>query len=248
VCVAGSRTGRILEAPSPHPARFINHYERTKWEAEQLALEAAERGLPVQIARVSVVMGAHADGYVHRLGALHHILRWFGRGLVPLMPGTGQSAVDLIPAETAARYIARAVLEPQPAGAIWHIAAGGRSTPLARMMRFVWEQFGSQPGLRPPGMPEPRLVDPADFERFRHAATHGGDAVLGHLLESLDSFLPGLLYPKVLDTTAAEAMWGGPLPLPDWRETLQRVIRFACLRPARAESRPRRRRAAPAVA
>src|SRR5205814_8334876 len=104
ICVAGTSSGRIAETFGAPPA-FLNQYEQTKWEAERLALAS---GLPVRVARVGVVMGSHATGVVHRLGALHHVLRWFGRGLIRAVPGTPRSSVELIAVETAARFLARA--------------------------------------------------------------------------------------------------------------------------------------------
>ncbi|MEZ0263844.1 MAG: hypothetical protein ACAI43_03885, partial [Phycisphaerae bacterium] len=61
---------------------------------------------------------------------------------------------------------------------------------------------------------------------IRRAVAGKGDRVMAQLMESIDSFLPGLLYPRVFDTTRAEAFWGGPLPLEPWQQTLGRVIAF----------------------
>jgi nucleoside-diphosphate-sugar epimerase len=229
VCVAGSSTGRVPEAPFEPPG-FVNRYERTKWECERLALSC---GLPVRVARVSIVMGSHANGVVHRPGALHHAFRWFGRGLIPIVPATPQTTLDLIPTETAARFLARAATKDSPAKTIWHVAAGDRAIPLGEVMDLVWEQFGAhqRAGSRRSRRGErPRIVDAEAFEQWRRAAA-AGDPVVGHLADSLDSFFPGLLCPRVFETRHAEALWGGPLPLPDWRQTLERVIRFICLHP-----------------
>jgi hypothetical protein len=35
-----------------------------------------------------------------------------------------------------------------------------------------------------------------------------------------------LLASRTYDTTRAEALWGGPLPLADWRQTLGKVFDF----------------------
>jgi len=43
---------------------FVNLYERTKWEAEQLTVAAA---LPVRIARLSTCIGGERTGSVHRV-------------------------------------------------------------------------------------------------------------------------------------------------------------------------------------
>ncbi|HYE17217.1 MAG TPA: SDR family oxidoreductase [Tepidisphaeraceae bacterium] len=233
VCVAGAATGRVTETSADEPPAFINYYEQTKWTAERLALNS---GLPVQSARVSIVMGSHATGEVHRMGALHHVLRWYGRGLIPRVPGTAQTTVDLISTETAARFLAKAATDPRTEQAIWHVAAGDRATPLGDLMELTAEHFGT--GRRAPRLPvraavpgspadpPPGIVDASAFDRIRRAVAGKGDRVMAQLMESIDSFLPGLLYPRVFDTTRAEAFWGGPLPLEPWQQTLGRVIAF----------------------
>jgi hypothetical protein len=35
-----------------------------------------------------------------------------------------------------------------------------------------------------------------------------------------------LLASQTCDTTQAEALWGGPLPLADWRQTLAKMLAF----------------------
>jgi hypothetical protein len=50
-------------------------------------------------------------------------------------------------------------------------------------------------------------------------------------MDSVSSFLPMLLYPRTYDTSRAEALWGGPLPCPDWRQTVSRVLHSCGLVP-----------------
>ncbi len=238
--VAGSRTGRIDESAGAVRPDFVTNYQRTKWEAEQLALASA---LPVAIARISLITGSHANGFVNRPGALHNLIRWFGRGLVPVLPGTPQSTVDLISAETAARCLTRAVVAmdgtPNSDAAaerpIWHFAAGAHAAPLGELIDLVFEQFNAQPGWRRNKIPKAQVVDRHDFDELVRSAGASDHAGFAQVMSSVSSFLPDLLYPKVYDTSRAELLYGGPLPLNDWRETLRRVIHCHCLRaPARA--------------
>lgn len=243
VCVAGSAMGRIPEA-SFRPPRFLNRYEETKWEAERLALAAP---LPVQVARVSVVMGSHESGIVHNPGALHQVLRWFGRGAMPLVPGTQETTVDMICAETAAKCLAKAATMSDAPPSIFHIAAGDAAIPLPQLMQATWEHFAPS---RRREQPFPRIVDLQTYRAARstldkparHAAagrtaagrtaaslTTAGRTAAG-VADWIDSFLPGLLQPRTFNTTRAQDMWGGPLPLEDWRGTLKRVIGFLCRR------------------
>jgi nucleoside-diphosphate-sugar epimerase len=217
------------------PPGFVNEYERTKWEAERLALAS---DLPVRIARVGIVTGSRETGTVHRLGALHHVLRWFGRGLIPMVPGTPDSTVELIDVETVCRFLAMAAgdeaMERSDDKTIWHVTAGAQAANIGELMEFTWEQFNG--GVRAASSrrgERGRLVNAETFDRLRRASAARGDMALGHLIESIDSFLPGLLYPRSFATAQAEALWGGPLPVADWRQTLGRVIRFIETRPGR---------------
>jgi nucleoside-diphosphate-sugar epimerase len=248
--VAGSNTGLIRESVPPLQPDFVTHYQRTKWEAEQLALSS---GLPIALARISLIMGSHATGFIHRTGAMHSLIRWFARGLVPMLPGLPTSTADLIATETAARCLAKAArasavcqvlsarsLPSSPihhssfithhSPSIWHIAAGAHAPSLAELVDFVFEQFSAQPAWRRKGIAKPPIVDQMEFDRFVQSAGACAHPALGEALKSINSFMPDLLYPKTYDTTRAQAMWGGPLPLPDWRATLQKVIHFIARR------------------
>ena len=207
VCVAGMRTGAIPEALDSAAPVFVNPYERSKWEAEHLV---ARSSLPVQIARVSTCMGAGRTGYVHRLGALHHALHWMVRGLVPMIPGRPDAQVDLIATDVAAGWIARAALTAVVPGGVYHVAAGRRAPTLGELLTCVadhLEAMGTHAGGH--RLERPLLVEPETFALFRRSLERTGDRLFDQVLRSTDAFLPGLLYPKVYDTRAAEAVWGG---------------------------------------
>lgn len=225
VCVSGTMTGRVRECLCSEMPGFVNHYERTKWEAERLA--AASR-LPVEIVRLSIVSGSHATGAVHRMGALHHVLRWFGRGLIPRVPGTPLTGVDLIATETAAAFLARAVMTPTDPGLVCHVAAGEQAVPLADLMSFTWQQARSTgPAATTDDPSRPQLVDGDAFRRFCDALDPVRQRILQQSMESVQTCLPILLYPRVYETARAQRLWGGPLPLYDWRQTLARVLRMS---------------------
>ena len=75
-------------------------------------------------------------------------------------------------------------------------------------------------------------IENAEHDRcvdlFRRSVAQSGDLLFTRVLESTAAFLPMLLYPKVYETARAEQCWGGPLPHPDWRPVLEKVIDFGC--------------------
>ena len=146
VFVSGSRTGRIDETATAEPPEFVTHYQRTKWESERVALAS---GLPVGVARISMVLGSHATGSVHRPGAIHSWIKWFARGLVPMVPGRHEARGDAIATEMAARCLARAVVADWDGAGppIWHIAAADRAPRMSEIIDFVYEHFRRTAGM-----------------------------------------------------------------------------------------------------
>jgi thioester reductase-like protein len=225
VCTSGIRTGRIDERFCDEPAGFVNNYEKSKWEAEGLALEA---GLPLGVARVSIVIGSHATGTIYRPGALHQVMKWFSRGYVPAVPGTDQTRVDLVSTEVVAKFLAATLRRNWEHGSIWNVAAGDRAASVHELAAVSWAEMWPGETMRNREIPsQPFIVDKDRFDALRASKTGHRDRVIRQALESINSFLPMFLYPRVYETTAAEALWGGPLPWPDWRTTLVRMLR-AC--------------------
>ena len=231
-CVAGTQTGTVFERLEERAGDFLNPYEQTKWKAERLTAEAA---LPVRIARLSTCIGGERTGYVHRFGAIHQSIRWLTRGLVPMIPAIEGSRVDLIATDVAARWLARAAALPVAELDVCHVAAGSRAIPIHELIATAVAHLRATVSGWADGQIEaPVIVDRATFELFERSVAQSGDALFGRVLESARSFFPALLYPKVYDTTGAEALWGGPLPLSDWRLTLGKVIDFGIARDWRA--------------
>ena len=223
-CVAGRRTGTIPERLTDASAGFANAYQQTKWEAEQIV---AGSGLPARIARLSICAGSHVNGYVHRFGAVHHLLHWISRGLVPMMPGTAQTTVDLLSTDVAAAWLARAAARHPQRVDVSHVALGSRAIRLEDLLDFLIPLLNQGGRGR---VQRPMLVDEAAFDTFNRMVRSSGDALFARVQESAAAVLPSLLHPKVYDTTSAERCWNGPLPHPDWRVLVERVVVFGRMR------------------
>ena len=223
-CVAGTATGSVAEQLETGPDEFVNAYERTKSESERLAAAAQ---LPVRIARLSTCVGGERTGYVHRFGAIHQLLYWLTRGLLPVVPAAEGARIDLIATDVGARWLVRAAGQAVDGLEVCHVAAGDRAIPLQELLECAVRHLrATLPGWKHGQIQPPAIVDAATFKLFERAAAATGDVRLARVLEVAASFLPALLYPKVYQTCRAERVWGGPLPLSDWRSTLGRVIEF----------------------
>jgi nucleoside-diphosphate-sugar epimerase len=223
-CVAGKRVGRIPEEALDDSAGFANAYERTKWEAEQVVIAS---GLPTRIARLTTCAGSHRTGYVHRFGALHHLLHWMSRGLVPMVPGTPATPIDIMSTDVAAAWLARAAGVEPPRVDICHVALGHDGIPLGLLLDAVAPLLDRTAGKR---ALRPLLVDQDVFGAFNEMVQLSGDALLARVQASAAAVLPSLLHPKVYETANAERCWGGPLPHADWQSMLSRVIAFGAER------------------
>ncbi len=233
LCVAGTRCGEIEEEPLPRPPGFVNAYEESKWEAERLA---AASGLPVQVLRLATVVGSETSGAVERPGAVHYALAGLERGLVPMLPGTPEARVELLSTELAAGAVVRALGSAPRGCAVYHVAGGRRAPRLGDLLEIlVGELARRRPAWRRRRVEPPRLVPEATFAAYRETVVRTGNPLFADLLAALDAFTPALGYPKIYVTTRAEELWQGPLPLPEWRPLLARVLDVAIARRTGAE-------------
>lgn len=219
-CVCGKDGGTIPEAMLPKPTEFVNNYEQSKWEAEQLVHES---GLPTSIVRLSIVAGSEVDGHVRRRGALHHTLFWLWKGLIPMMPGTNETPVDIISTEHAARVIVSAALASETLPLL-HACAGLHAPRLGELLQYLTTEFATHSAAwRSGAHSPPEIVDAETFALFEQTVQQSGDVLFQRVCEDSKSFLPGLLHPRVYDTALADALC--PLPRADWRALASHVTR-----------------------
>ncbi|HYC71218.1 MAG TPA: SDR family oxidoreductase [Opitutaceae bacterium] len=222
LCVAGCRTGVVPEEPlRPAPA-FINAYEHSKWEAEQLVFGS---DLRPEIVRLGIVAGRESDGRIPRPGALHAALRWMRRGLLPLVPGEPATGVDLISTDLVARFVDRLLaVAPEP-HRLCHLTAGPARLSIAELIALGAGVFAAaDPAWRTRQILPPVVAPRTAFAAFRRSIEQSRDLLFNQVLASADAFLPMLLHPKVFATGRAESAWGGPLPWPEPRTFAARVL------------------------
>src|SRR5437763_9168874 len=120
VYVCGKRTGKVCETELEHSSGFVNSYEQSKYEAEQL-VQAESYRLPTSIVRLSTVIGDSESGTVTKMGGIHHAMRMVFHGLAPSVPGRKDSAVDLIPLDYVVESIAVLGLQKFAPDTTWHV-------------------------------------------------------------------------------------------------------------------------------
>jgi long-chain acyl-CoA synthetase len=233
--VAGRQTGRVFEHRDSEPVGWVNAYEQSKWEAERLV---RADGRPWVVMRPSTVVCDDASGRVSQYNAVHRALRLYYHGLVPMMPGTSDSAVDVITTEYVCRALASLALREDAVGRTYHLCAGDAALPLERLLDLTYEVWRRDPRWRRRSVARPIVTDPATYELFEASLDEVADRRLKQVLRSLSHFVPQLALPKRFDTTLADAAAGEPAPLPEryWRRMVEQLARgeWAANRPAAA--------------
>jgi thioester reductase-like protein len=150
--VAGDHPGRFGEDDLDVGQDFRNAYERSKFEAERLVREHADR-LPVQIFRPSIIVGEQESGWTASFNVLYPPLKGFEAGAYPALPARADTPVDVVPVD----YVADAIFElaerPAEIGEVHHLVAGERATTVGRLA----ERAGRYFRRRPPSLVPPRL-------------------------------------------------------------------------------------------
>jgi thioester reductase-like protein len=219
--VSGRRTGLILENDRVHDAGFVNPYEESKYDAEAV-IERAQRDLPISIYRMSTILGDSVTGKVDRFAAPHFTLRLLWLGLVPMVPGTPDFAVELLPSDYAARTVAALFLEHFSPGQRFHIVAGpDRCWTLDHLIDVARDTFAAlNPGWEHRGYPKPSLVDAETYRLFIRTVEEAGNPLFRQVLTQLHSFSEQLLCPKRFDARNLTAA------IPDYLQRLPRLEEY----------------------
>jgi nucleoside-diphosphate-sugar epimerase len=227
VYVAGKRTGTIREEDLEHNFGFVNAYEQSKYEAEQLVASQAQR-LPATVFRLSTILGRSLDGAVAKSGAIHYALRFFFHSLAPMVPGKKESPVDLIASDYAAESIAIAALDQFTPGSTWHICGSSDAFLLEQFLEETLQLFyQNRPAWRKRAIEKPAIVSLETFYLFVKSVEELGESVLKNSVAVLKSFAPQLAYPKsISDASTQYRLQRSGLARPEIRDYYPKVIRF----------------------
>lgn len=136
--VAGQTDGRFHETDLIAGQAFRNTYEQTKHLAERLV---AGSGLPVTVARPSIVVGDTTAGWTPAFSALYLPLRAFARGLLDRVPADPEGIVDAVPLDYVAGGIVHLVDAPDVEGRTFNLVAGDRAARVADVLALAQERF-----------------------------------------------------------------------------------------------------------
>ncbi len=216
VYVNGLRRGDFHEEPLPTGHGYINTYQQSKHEAEQIVLEAM-RDVPASLYRLSTIVADSASGHISQFNYIHQIVRHLRASPLEMIPGDAQVRLDLIDNQWATAAIAWLFDHRFTPGAVRHICAGPEA---ALPVREAFE-LGLRAVPQAAGM-VPRLVSPAEFARY--LALHPGTGVR-ELNGVLSRFLPLLTVNSRYHNQQAMAdLADSGIARPDIREYFEKVV------------------------
>ena len=155
--VCGERSGPVDEVPPDAAAPFANEYERSKAEAEGLALREIAAGHPIAIARPSIVVGAWRDGVVGEFGNIYQLVRLVAEGRIRTLPVAAEATLDLVPIDHVVDGLFDlAARMEQAVGRIFHLVSG---SPIP--IRLLGKVAAHFPALTPPRFVSATGFDPA---------------------------------------------------------------------------------------
>jgi nucleoside-diphosphate-sugar epimerase len=226
VYAAGLRTGVVAEAPLDRATKFANHYERSKWEAEQL-LARDYAHLPATIARVATVIADDAGGAVTQRNAVHNTLRLLFHGLLSLVPGEATTPVYFVTGQLVVDALAALVRGPDRPSIVHVSHALDESATLGQLVDLAFEVFAHDAGFQKRRLLKPLLVDADSFEMLVSGIDgFGGDAVR-QALASVAPFARQLFSKKDVQNDALRALvpsYQAPVPAALVQRTVEHLV------------------------
>jgi long-chain acyl-CoA synthetase len=169
----------------------------------------AASGLPVVVARPSIVVGDGTTGWTPAFSALYLPLRAFARGLLERVPADPGGIVDVVGLDYVAGALVHLLDAPDVVGRRFHLVAGDRAATVADVIRLAARRFSQpEPTIAPlrRGRGTEALVPYFDVRtRFDDAASRAELEPHGISAQPLDA-----LFERLMDY--AEATRWGRLP------------------------------------
>ena len=161
---SGLRAASIAEAPLRRRRGFANHYEWSKWEAEQLLLDEFA-DLPWRLSPRRHRDRRRRERRASRsTNAVHNTLKLLFHGLLSLVPGRAATPVYFVTGE----FVVEAVLAALAAAGdarIFHAChAREESLTLGELIDVAFAVFEEQDDFRAPALLRPLFADAESFD------------------------------------------------------------------------------------
>lgn len=221
--VVGDRQGPLQEDELDCGQGFWNAYEQSKFEAEQLAVEARKE-MPVSIYRPSQVICLSADGRVRKLfGFLEFMkLACSGRVMISVLPARPEVRSDMVPIDYVCDAMTYLSGEADTLNKTFHLVAGiERSLRLDEVIDIAYHMIRQRaPDLD--SIRRPHFLPPDIFEQ---------QANNGHIHQALSGLLgiyqTYLTYDRDFEfEKTSKLLAKGGIYLPPMTDVIERSVRY----------------------
>ncbi len=225
IYVAGKRTGIVLEGPSCPLAGFVNTYQQTKFEAEEVVMGWMSR-VPASIVRLSSIIGDSQQGSVSQFNYFHQAIKAIPWNPLPAIPADPDARIDLVSSDWTIAALHLLYEECFAPGKVHHLCAGPeRSWTVGELLGRTYEVFEKHHvhlRLRR----RPRMVPYADFQQVVDKMSSRLPSSFNEWLGALLSFLPHLSLRQQFENTETEALLAGRVPFPSLDSYFQRIVEY----------------------
>jgi long-chain acyl-CoA synthetase len=203
--VAGEYEGVFRETDLDVGQGFRNTYEHSKFEAERAIGEACD-GLPLVIARPSIIVGDSRSGWTSAFNVIYWPMRAFSRGLMDEVAIDPDGVADIVPIDYVADALLALLDHEDVRGTVALVAAAGAPTN-AELIDLAARQFGREPP-RIVATPS-RLADAQLYAPYFGISASLDDAHAREVLGPLGIAVPAFRdYFATLIGYAERARWG----------------------------------------
>jgi nucleoside-diphosphate-sugar epimerase len=220
VYASGLRTG-VVEEAALDDCGFANHYESSKWAAENLLL-TRYAALPWQILRVSTIIAEDDDGVVGQYNAVHNTLKLLFYGLLPIIPGKPDTPLYFV----TSRFVASSIFSllcNAADKAIFHISHScAEVLSLGELIDLSFRAFGRDADFRKRRVMPPLYSDQTSFERLADSVQGFGGAVMKQSVASVTPFSKQLFLPKDIRNDRLVSQIG-PYRPQDQRQLVEKI-------------------------
>jgi thioester reductase-like protein len=184
---SGLKEGDVPETFFTSEYGFSNHYERSKWEVEEI-IRTKYQHLPWEISRVATIIAHDETGLVVQHTAVHNTLKLLYYGLISLMPGRSDTPVYLVTGLEVANALSYLHVTA-PVHQIFNISHDrSASLTLGRLVDLGYEAFCTNPEFKARRILKPLFTEERAFNALVESVQGFGGQVLAQAVTSIAPF------------------------------------------------------------
>ncbi len=225
VYASGLAVGPVEETVIGNRPAFANHYERSKWESENLLTERFA-SLPWRMVRIATAIADNESGQVTQLNAVHNTLKLFYYGLLSLVPGVPKAPLYLVTGDFAAEAVCRAAQAGENRG-IYHVSPNeAQAITLGDFIDRAFAVFMQQPDFSQRRVLKPLFSDLESFDLLAGETQAFSGGVVAQAVGSIAPFARQLFVMKRVGNERLRALMGtgGQWNLPELTDQTCRYL------------------------